>query len=119
MFQFRSHIAFLLLVIFVFPTLVQPIHEILLGCDEDEVHEHHKSCSSDSILPAGHHQVKDEAPSCGICDFSFSANDGPDSFTLQAFDLDKTEDFSKQAYDQYSVEITAHPSLRAPPVNLA
>lgn len=111
----KPHIAFILLAVFSFPVVFQPLH---IGW-----HKIHKGgervvSSADIISPPELTQANDETRGCDICEFLFSVSNDPGFFVLRVFDVEREIDFSDKDYVQHVSEIEAHPSLRAPPLNL-
>lgn len=124
--RFSKHIALLLLGIFFFPILFQPLH-VLWHQTADEVHAHaHQhdggACCSMPVFDK-HEQEKgdmvtDKESVCPICAYHFSMNELPVAVLFHSvvwFVRDAFEDTLVRCFPQ---QILAQNSPRAPPVLL-
>jgi hypothetical protein len=118
--KYKSHIAPLLLCLFVFPILFQPVHVLLHHSNKNNTAGHH-CCSHETCQASIKHEqnvgysVSKAGDKCAICDYHFATKDFIDvKVVLAAIPLDKY-DYNTLAKQQKYLSALRNKSPRAPP----
>jgi hypothetical protein len=117
---FRKHIALLLLGIFFFPIVFQPLHVLWHKAIEDD-HHHMEHAVCYSITPNQHAHEKGEALAekesvCPICAYEFSVNEIPNSVLFHSSALFVSDAITDAVISLYLQQVVYINSSRAPPV---